>query len=79
MVKWLQWHEYSAEEFETWLGTAGDWKTLSVDISISNQERGRMGSTFYMLFLRYSGLLKPIAPLATRLWETFTIIKILQV
>ena len=31
-----------------------------------------MGSAFHQLCPRYSGTLTPIAPTATRLWETFT-------
>ena len=35
-----------------------------------------MGSAFHQLCPRYSGTLTPTAPMAIRLWETFTYLEV---
>ena len=37
-----------------------------------------MDSAFHQLCLRYSGTLTPTAPMANRLWETFTFLTLVD-
>ena len=94
VVKWLEQLGYSAESRRiAWVrGSAspcGDWKTLSVNPAVNEylfriregygSERRGMGSAFHQLCPRYSGTLTPTAPMANRLWETFTFTKVMGI
>ena len=77
IVEWLEWLGDGAESCQmgvsSRLGSPSEyWKTLTVDPAVNGylfqiregygRERSEMGSTFHLLFPRYSGTLIPTAP-----------------
>ena len=65
LVEWLEWLSNGVEEgeFGSWLGSANDWKTLSVVAAVNGylfinqgrirQRKERLGSAFHMVYTRY--------------------------